>query len=113
MATKKKEPTNTIAIIELSGKQHLVKEGDKIIAEKLDAKAGDAITVKEVLLINDGEKTKVGTPFVDGASVILTYDKEGLGEKVEIKKYKAKSRYRRTTGHRQIQSHLTVSLISQ
>lgn len=113
MATKKKEPTNTIAIIELSGKQHLVREGDKIIAEKLDAKAGDSLTIKEVLLVNDGVKTKVGTPHVEGASVKLMFDKESLGEKVEIKKYKAKSRYRRTTGHRQIQSHLTVSLISQ
>lgn len=113
MATKKKETISTFAVIELSGKQYLVKAGDKIVAEKLDAKTGEALTVKEVLLVNDGEKTKVGTPFVEGASVGLTFDKEGLGEKVEIRKYKAKSRYRRTTGHRQIQSHLTVTLINQ
>lgn len=112
MATKKKEITNALAVIELSGKQYLVKEGDKIVADKLDAKAGDTLTIKEVLLSNDGVKTKVGTPFVEGASVSLKFDKEDKGGKVEIRKYKAKSRYRRSTGHRQIQSHLTITGIN-
>lgn len=112
MATKKKEFTNALAVIELSGKQYLVKEGDKIVAEKLDAKAGDVLTIKEVLLTNDGVETKVGTPYVEGASVSLKFENEDKGEKVEIRKYKAKSRYRRSTGHRQIQSHLTVTGIN-
>lgn len=106
------KPTNTIAIIELSGKQFTVKEGDKIVAEKLNAKAGEVLTIKEVLLINDGEQTQVGTPYIEGASVTLKFEKEDKGEKVEIRKYKAKSRYRRTTGHRQIQSHLAITGIN-
>ena len=112
MATKKKEITTAVAVIELGGKQFIVKEGDKVESEKLAVKEGDTITVKEVLLVNDGVETKVGTPYIEGASVSLKYDREALGEKVEIRKYKAKSRYRRTTGHRQTKSHLTVTGIS-
>lgn len=113
MATKKKEITSAIAVIALGGKQFVVKEGDKIISEKLDHKDGDTVKVDEVLLVNDGEQTVVGAPFVEGASVSLKLDRTVKGEKVEIRKFKAKSRYRRSTGHRQLNSHLTVTGISQ
>lgn len=111
MATKK-ENTNTLAVIELSGKQYLVRVGDKIEAEILPAKAGEKVSVSEVLLIHTGEDTKVGTPFVEGASVDLSLDKVAKTEKVEIRKFKAKSRYRLTTGHRQTKSFLTVTGIN-
>ncbi len=108
MATKKTS-TSTLAVIELSGKQYLVREGDKITAEKLNAKDGDNIKLDTVLLISSDEQVKVGTPYVEGASVELTLDKTAKGDKVEIRKFRAKSRYRRSTGHRQIESHLTVT----
>ena len=108
MATKK-IPTSTLAVIELSGKQYLVKEGDKITAEKLDAKDGEKVKVDAVLLVSTAADVKVGTPYVAGASVELTLDKTAPGEKIEIRKFRAKSRYRRSTGHRQIESHLTVT----
>ena len=110
MATKK-ENTSTLAVIEFSGKQYLVREGDKIKAEKLNAKDGDNIKVDAVLLVSADTGVKVGTPYVVGASVELTLDKTAKGEKIEIRKFRAKSRYRRSTGHRQIESHLTVSAI--
>lgn len=108
MATKK-TPTSLLAVIKLSGKQYLVKEGDKITAEKLTAKDGEKIKVDTVLLTSSDAQVKVGTPYVAGASVELTLDKTVKGEKVEIRKFRAKSRYRRSTGHRQIESHLTVT----
>lgn len=108
MATKKAH-SNTLAVIELSGKQYLVREGDQITAEKQTAKAGDKVKVETVLLISTDGQVKVGTPYVSGASVELTLDKTVKGEKVEVRKFRAKSRYRRSTGHRQIESHLTVS----
>lgn len=113
MATKKKVITTAVAVIQLAGKQFVVKEGDKIEAEKLEAKDGDTVNVTEVLLVNDGVETKVGTPFVEGASVSLKLDLTSKGEKVEIRKYRNKSRYRRSTGHRQTLSHLTVTGINQ
>ncbi len=111
MATKINQ--NLSAVILLSGKQYLVKVGDKVVAEKMPVKVGDQVSVKEVLLVNDGEKTEIGTPYLPKASVDLKYEAESKADKVEIRKFKAKSRYRRTTGHRQTKSNLTVTAISQ
>lgn len=108
MATKKTS-TSLLAVIELSGKQYLVKQGDKIKAEKLNAKDGEKVNIDTVLLTSSAADVQVGTPYVAGASVELTLDKTAKGEKVEIRKFRAKSRYRRSTGHRQIESHLTVT----
>lgn len=113
MATKNKVSSDPIAVIQLAGKQFVVKTGDKIETEKLEAKVGDSISVSEVLLVNDGSQTKLGTPFLDGATVSLVLDRTDKADKVEIRKFKAKSRYRRTTGHRQTTSHLTVTGINQ
>ena len=82
MATKK-QTSNLLAVIELSGKQYLVKEGDKIEAEKLDVKEGDNFTINEVLLVHDGAATKVGTPYVEAASVELKLEKEAKVIKIE------------------------------
>ncbi len=113
MATKKTtQPEQTYAVIALAGKQYLVKTGDKIQTEKLEQKDGDKVVVTEVLLIHNDEQTLVGTPLVEGASVELVLDRTDKGEKIEIYKYKSKSRYRRHTGHRQLHSHLTVTALN-
>ncbi len=99
------------AVIQIGSKQYLVKAGDKIVTEKLELKEGDKLTVKEVLLTTDGESTKVGSPFVEGASVVLTFTGESKADKVRVAKFKAKSRYRRVMGHRQLESNLTVDAV--
>jgi len=111
MATKNTQ--NLSAVILVSGKQHLVKVGDKISAEKITASVGDKINVKEVLLLHQDGETEVGTPFLSTASVELQFDGDSKADKVEIRKFRAKSRYRRTTGHRQTKSNLTVLSITQ
>ncbi len=88
------------AIIETGGKQVKVQAGDKIFIEKIDAKEGETVTFDKVLLIG-GEKSKVGTPYVAGASVTAKVGKQGKDKKILVFKYKAKSNYRRTYGHRQ------------
>jgi len=110
--TAKKESRDLSAVIKLGAKQYLVKVGDKIEAEKIEAKEGEKLTVKDVLLVTDGQKTEVGVPLVESASVDLTFEGTKKGEKVEIRKFRAKSRYRRKTGHRQLVSSLTVSGIN-
>lgn len=102
----------TYAVIQLGSKQYLVKEGDKIVAEKIDLKEGESLKVKEVLLGYDGEKTQIGEPFLEKATVELVNEGVKRGEKVRVAKFKAKSRYRRVTGHRQLGSHFTVKAIN-
>ncbi|MCT7703666.1 MAG: 50S ribosomal protein L21, partial [Lactobacillus iners] len=55
------------AIIKTGGKQYKVTEGASIFVEKLDVEEGTVVTFDEVILVNDGESTKIGTPVVKGA----------------------------------------------
>ena len=60
------------AIFKTGGKQYRVQEGDTISVDKLPVSADDEIKFPEVLLVNDGENTKVGAPTIDGAGVSKT-----------------------------------------
>ena len=110
MATKK-TPPNTLAVIELSGKQYLVHEGDKIVVDHIEGEAGGVIKADQVLLIKQGDETLIGQPILEGASVELRYENDFKGEKIRTAKFKAKSRYRRVTGSRQLLSNLVVTAI--
>ena len=102
---------NIYVVIQLGAKQYLVKEGDKIVAEKIEIKEGEILPVKEVLLSYDGSKTEIGEPYLSNVTVELLAEGIVKGEKIRIAKFKAKSRYRRVTGHRQLESHFTVKAI--
>ena len=96
------------AVVETGGKQYRVKVGDTINVEKLDAEAGDEVTLDRVLLVgNDGEIT-IGRPVVEGASVVASVDGQTKGDKIRIFKMRAKKRYRKTIGHRQKLTTITV-----
>lgn len=106
------EDKNIYAVIELGGKQFLVKQGDKITAEKITTKVGEILKVSQVLLVHDGKKTKIGQPYLKEVTVDLVLDSVGRGEKIRVAKFKAKSRYRKVLGHRQAESYLTVKAIN-
>ncbi|MDC1120222.1 50S ribosomal protein L21, partial [bacterium] len=60
------------AVVKTGGKQYRVAKDDVIIVEKLAADAGSALELDEVLILDDGKETVVGTPLVDGARVAAT-----------------------------------------
>ena len=97
-----------IAVIKTGGKQYLVKPGDKIKIEKIDKKEGSEITFKEVLLVEKNRKLEIGTPLVKGAKVIGKILSQGKGKKVIIFKYKAKTRYKKKAGHRQLYTEVEI-----
>lgn len=103
---------NIYAVIQLGGKQFLVKEGDSVVAEKTIVPESGTLSVSEVLLTYDGKDTQIGTPFVEKAKVELDYKGDKRGTKIRVAKFKAKSRYRRVQGHRQTESHFIVKSIS-
>lgn len=101
------------AVISLAGKQFFVAEGETITIDKhVTEKEGTKIEAEKVLLTTDGEKTKVGTPEVKDVKVTLEVVKLKKASKVVTARYQAKSRYRRTVGHRQPQSELKVISIA-
>jgi len=97
-----------LAVIKTGGKQYLVKPGDKIKIEKIDKKEGSEITFKEVLLVEKNRKLEIGTPLVKGAKVIGKILSQGKGKKVIIFKYKAKTRYKKKAGHRQLYTEVEI-----
>lgn len=101
--TEKQKRMTKIAIIETGGKQHLVEEGSVHHIEKLSGshKAGDTLTFDKVLLVDDGSRTSVGKPYIEGAKVSAELVEEGRGEKITVIHYRQKSRYFKKSGHRQ------------
>ena len=59
----------SFAIIETGGKQYKVSTSKILEIEKLDAKKGETIKFKNVLLLNDNKNTEIGNPSVEGATV--------------------------------------------
>ena len=95
------------AVIETGGKQYLVEEGKVLYIEKLDTEAGSEITFDKVLMA-DGV---LGKPYVKGATVTAVVDKNGKAKKVLVYKYNSKKNYRRTQGHRQPYTKVTIKSI--
>lgn len=101
------------AVIEDSGTQIKVAEGDVIDVDLRDASEGDAITFDRVLLVGPGEgKATVGTPYVDGASVSAEVVREFKDDKIDVIKFKRRKGHRRKHGHRQRYLKVKVTGIS-
>ncbi len=97
------------AVIRITGKQYRVTEGQEILVDKMN----DLKVTPDVLLIADGDKVEVGTPVLKDAKVTVKVLVElEKGEKVDIFKYKAKSRERRHVGFRAQYTRLLVEKIS-
>ena len=102
----------TYAIVRSGGKQYRVEAGDTIRVESLPGDDGDTVELEDVLVVSKDGKVTVGTPTVAGASVSAMVAGHGKGKKVVVFKYKAKTRYRRKNGHRQLYTDLRVTDIS-
>ena len=96
------------AVIKSGGKQYLVREGDTIRVEKLDADEGDSLALGDVLMVSDGDSVTLGTPVVEGAGVTATVVRHGRGEKIKVIKFKRRKNYRRQAGHRQDYTLLSI-----
>jgi len=89
------------AVIEQGSKQYKVAEGLTDISS--DAKT---IELDKVLFVKDGEKVKIGTPFLKGARVIASFkttaqDAVVKGEKLYPTHFRRRKNSKRRIGHRQ------------
>ncbi len=91
------------AVIKHSGKQYTVKQGDVVALDRIDEVKKDAeLQITDVLLVNDGSSTIIGTPLVANAVVKVKILGEKKGTKIVIFKHKRRKNYRRKQGFRQI-----------
>lgn len=100
-----------IAIIETGGKQYLVTQDTVLKVEKLQgvSNPGDAITFDKVLLVDDGSATKIGAPYVAGATVGAELIEMGRAQKVTSIRYRAKSRSFKKRGMRQAYAKIRIT----
>lgn len=100
------------AIIKTGGKQYRVAAGDTIKVETLNAEVGSQVTLSEVLAVSDGNELKVGSPFVEGASVTATVVSHGRHDKVRIFKMRRRKHSIKSAGHRQNYTELKIDSIA-
>ena len=100
------------AVLETGGKQYLVREGDVISIEKLDEKSGEKVKFNNILLYDDSKETKLGTPYlnVEVSGEIISEEKD---KKVRVFKFKKKTGYKKTQGHRQKYSTIKIDKITE
>jgi large subunit ribosomal protein L21 len=105
------------AVVQTSGRQFRVSEGDAIIIDRLDAEVGSTIELGQVLLVGGAEgegadsSAKIGAPFVEGAVVVAEVLSHQRGPKIDIHKFKRRKRYRKTIGFRAEQTTLRIQSI--
>ena len=97
------------AVIQDRGRQHTVRAGDEILCDLLaDKSPGDQLTFNDVLLLGGEGETRLGTPFVKGATV--TGEVIGLerGDKLVVMRFKRRKNVRRKKGHRQSYTRVRI-----
>ena len=77
--------------------------------EKLEGAVGTKVVFDKVLMIGDGDKSKVGTPTVNGASVEAEITDQNRAKKIVVFKFKQRKKYRKKYGHRQPYTELKVT----
>lgn len=100
-----------LAIIETGGKQYQVTEGRYVDVELIDAAPESKVTFDKVVMLVNGKKSKVGTPYVAKACVEGTVVKHDRDKKVIVYKQRAKKGYRKKQGHRQSFTRIMINKI--
>ncbi|HVL40806.1 MAG TPA: 50S ribosomal protein L21 [Brevundimonas sp.] len=97
------------AVIKTGGKQYRVQPGDVIVVEKLDGDVGSDVSFGDVLMLGGDKGVTLGAPLIAGAAVAATLVETRKGEKIKIFKKTRRQGYRRTNGHRQMETVLRIT----
>ena len=100
------------AIVETGGKQYQLEEGRYVDIELLEGEKDSKVVFDKIVMLVNGKKSKVGQPYVAGASVegkIMLHDKS---KKVIVYKQRPKKGYRKKQGHRQPYTKLEIQKIN-
>lgn len=99
------------AVIMSGGKQYRVKEGDTLKLESLPEEVGSTINFDKILLIGDGDKIKLGYPFLGDCKVSATVLTNGRHKKIEIVKFRRRKHHEKWQGHRQNYTEVKITQI--
>jgi len=99
------------AVVKTGGKQYKVAQGDVIQVEKLPGAENAKVELAEVLMVCDGAKVTVGSPFITGAKVAAEVVSQNRTGKLIVFKKKRRQNYRRKNNHRQEYTVLKITSI--
>lgn len=99
------------AVLKTGGKQYKVSVGTEIEVDKIEADVDSNISLDKVLLVADGEVFHVGQPHLEGVTITARVLEQKKGKKIRVAKFKAKARYRKVTGHRQVLTKVKIEKI--
>tara|TARA_B100001113_G_C21026690_1_gene586072 strand:- start:559 stop:1017 length:459 start_codon:yes stop_codon:yes gene_type:complete len=111
LKTQKNKPTEKFAVIESGGKQYKVNEGLYIDIEHIKSKVNDKIEFNNVLLIHSPTSTKIGTPYLKNTTVTGSIISQTKSPKTLVFKFKRKTGYKKTQGHRQLMTTVKIEKI--
>lgn len=100
------------AVIETGGKQVRVQEGDIIFTEKLNVEADQTVNFDKIVAVGTEDGLKIGTPYVEGATVSAKVLKNGKAKKITVFTYKPKKGEKRKMGHRQPYTQVQIETIN-
>ena len=100
------------AIVDIAGQQFKVEKGKKIFVNRLEGEKGASLDFSKVLLTDDNGSVKVGTPYVDGASVKATILDRVKADKVLVFKKRRRKGYQKINGHRQCLTQILIDEIA-
>ena len=100
------------AVIKTGGKQYRVAAEDTITVMTLEGQPGDKVTFGDVMMLVDGEATKIGAPFLSGATVAGEIVDQARGPKVIAFKKRRRKHSKRKRGHRQDLTVVRITGIS-
>jgi large subunit ribosomal protein L21 len=101
----------SFAIIETGGKQYKVSASKILEIEKLNAKVGEIVKFKNVLLLNDDKTTEIGSPSISGATVEAKLLENVKDRTVLIFHKRRRKHSRKKNGHRQRHSKIQITKI--
>ena len=101
----------SFAIIETGGKQYKVSTSKILEVEKLDAKKGETIKFKNVLLLNDDKNTEIGNPSIEGATVEAKLLDNVKDRTILVFHKRRRKNSRKKNGHRQRHSKIQITKI--
>jgi large subunit ribosomal protein L21 len=99
------------AVIQAGGRQFRVAPGDKVRVDTIDKEVGSEIELGGVLALSNDSGELVTGSNVANARVIATVSGHGRGDKVIVFKFKRKKQYKKTIGHRQNYTELTIGQV--
>jgi len=100
------------AVFETGGLQFSAEVGHQIKVPHMTANPGETVSIDKIMLVSDGEKSFVGSPYLESASIEAEVLNEGLAKKIDVYKFKRRTKYRKLQGHRQKYTEIKIKKIT-